>query len=147
MFCSNCACELPTIAKFCVRCGSRVEGQKSPPPLQVAIPPTVQPSAAAYARCSTCGGQNAGDYSFCTSCGAQLGPASSPSLVGVTPLEASVGPRTQVAQSSTFPVPLGDAAGVNISKSFDPPRVPPRHICEGKPLGSSPRLNFASPLC
>jgi Protein of unknown function (DUF2569) len=25
MFCPNCACELPAVAKFCVRCGSRVE--------------------------------------------------------------------------------------------------------------------------
>ena len=25
MFCSNCACELPAIAKFCVKCGSRID--------------------------------------------------------------------------------------------------------------------------
>jgi hypothetical protein len=29
MFCPNCACELPAVAKFCVRCGSRQESSSA----------------------------------------------------------------------------------------------------------------------
>lgn len=31
MYCPNCACELPAVAKFCVRCGSRIELSRDNP--------------------------------------------------------------------------------------------------------------------
>src|SRR5580658_9273162 len=72
MFCSNCACELPTIAKFCVRCGTRVESSISPAPAQVVTPPASELVEDKSARCEKCGGHNPSDYSFCRACGTSL---------------------------------------------------------------------------
>lgn len=40
MYCSNCACELPAVAKFCVRCGSRIELLREPQVSQAEIMPS-----------------------------------------------------------------------------------------------------------
>jgi|SRR5271155_2464363 len=133
MFCSHCACELPAIAKFCVRCGSRVEGPQSPAPSRIVTSQTNQYSAGAEATCSTCGSHNPSDYAFCTSCGAPLGPATSRSIDSPTPPEVSsrIGNsstpqvvQTETAQPSTLPV--DDAADVNWKRatSLDSRRVP-----------------------
>ena len=94
MFCVNCACELPAVAKFCVRCGSIVEPSTSSTLTRVAAPPMGKPVEAASAWCSKCGGQNPSDYSFCTSCGASLRAIGSPLFVSntVTAFSANVPP-------------------------------------------------------
>ena len=56
MFCHNCACELPTVAKFCVRCGSRVEG-----------PATAH--ATLGSSCVNCGKPYDPSHEFCNYCG------------------------------------------------------------------------------
>lgn len=56
MFCNNCSCELPTVAKFCVRCGSRVETQG-------AI------NARPGSFCVNCGKPYSPSYKFCNYCG------------------------------------------------------------------------------
>jgi hypothetical protein len=74
MFCANCACELPAIAKFCVRCGSRVETSIK----AVQLPPVTSQTSGVIseriAHCSKCGAQNPGDFLFCTFCGTSLAP-------------------------------------------------------------------------
>jgi hypothetical protein len=78
MFCSNCACELPIIAKFCVRCGARVETSISTAPAHVVPPVSAELVGDMSARCAKCGGHNPSDYSYCRSCGSSLmGPAAS----------------------------------------------------------------------
>lgn len=77
MFCANCACELPAIAKFCVRCGSRVG--RNATALHAA--PARQISEVVndtIAHCSKCGAQNPGDFLFCASCGTSLAPIGRP---------------------------------------------------------------------
>jgi len=98
MFCANCACELPAIARFCVRCGSRVGTTEA------SVLPPVAPQAheainIRIAHCPKCGAQNPGDFLFCTSCGSSLGPIS-------PPMEeqqgANEGARSQPADSLTI---------------------------------------------
>jgi len=76
MFCANCACELPAIAKFCVRCGSMI-GRSTILLLTTAVPPPAGQSG----LCLKCGGRNPTDYCFCTTCGAPLSPVGSPVFV------------------------------------------------------------------
>ncbi len=50
MFCPNCACELPAVAKYCVRCGARIETvllspSVPPPPAVVPLAQAVQATA------------------------------------------------------------------------------------------------------
>ncbi len=84
MFCANCACELPAVAKFCVRCGATVEPSTSSILARVATPPVGQPVKTTSVRCLKCGAQNPSDYSFCTVCGASLTPVGSPVFVSNT---------------------------------------------------------------
>jgi double zinc ribbon protein len=84
MFCANCACELPAVAKFCVRCGSTIGSSTNSIATRVAAPPVGQSVEATSVRCLECGGQNPGNYSFCTTCGVSLRPISSPVFVSST---------------------------------------------------------------
>ena len=61
MFCRNCACELPAVAKFCIRCGSLV-----------ATPTSV--SATQRLFCVNCGEPYDPSYKFCNYCGHPLPP-------------------------------------------------------------------------
>jgi Double zinc ribbon len=56
MFCQNCACELPAVARFCVKCGSRVHWPTS-------IARTSQPA------CVNCGRLLDRSDHFCNHCG------------------------------------------------------------------------------
>jgi hypothetical protein len=127
MFCASCACELPAIAKFCVRCGSRVE--HSVAPVQQPHPVIWQENAlkgSTPAKCLKCGYDNASEYSFCTACGEQLSQsASNTSRVTVgtsfSPIPASV------PQSSTSHVSdLGECSP--LSKAGDILVVPPHSV-------------------
>jgi hypothetical protein len=84
MFCANCACELPAVAKFCVRCGSTVGPSTGSALTPVAAPPVSEPVGTTSVRCSKCGSQNPSDYSFCTTCGTALRPTGSPVFVSST---------------------------------------------------------------
>ena len=107
MFCSNCACELPTTAKFCVRCGSTVDTLASSTLARVAAPSVDNPSPSAPMQCSKCSCQNPSDYSFCTACGASLRPIGSPVFMSSTltafstavPSEKNKEPTTEVQHS------------------------------------------------
>ena len=76
MYCPNCACELPTVAKFCVRCGAPtgfVEASSSArhlvsnPMGPVPVVRLERPGEQVY--CGKCGTKAIGDNLFCTSCG------------------------------------------------------------------------------
>ena len=79
MYCPNCACELPTVAKFCVRCGATtrfVEAVSSARPF-VSIPlgptPVITPKRLGdQVYCGKCGTKAIGGNLFCTSCGNPL---------------------------------------------------------------------------
>jgi hypothetical protein len=61
MFCANCSCELPAVAKFCVKCGSRVE-----------VPHTV--SRTLGPSCSNCAKPLDPSDKFCSYCGHKVIP-------------------------------------------------------------------------
>jgi hypothetical protein len=98
MFCSNCACEIPTTAKFCVRCGSTVDALASSTLARAVAPSVANPAPKASVQCSKCGGQNPSEYFFCTACGASLGPIGSPVFVSstVTAFDAVLPPSAPV---------------------------------------------------
>jgi hypothetical protein len=56
MFCSKCACELPSVAKFCVKCGTRTHS-----------PVTAGSLPGSF--CVNCGKQYDPSYKFCNFCG------------------------------------------------------------------------------
>lgn len=58
MFCPNCACELPAVAKFCVKCGSRV------------AVPTVRQASVSF--CTNCAKPLDPSDKFCSSCGQKV---------------------------------------------------------------------------
>jgi hypothetical protein len=93
MFCSNCACELPAIAKFCVRCGSRVH---SPP----ATPPTLPAHATLGPVCVNCGKPHDPSHQFCNNCGQPLSQG-----------------QTQTTQPP--PSPVADSEPAEITKFAD----------------------------
>jgi type IV pilus assembly protein PilA len=134
MFCANCACELPAVAKFCVRCGSTVESSTSATATRVATPPVGTSVEARSVRCLKCGEQNPSGYSFCTACGALLRPVGSPVFVsntvtafrGAVPAarneptasEVQRTPVTQQGQGETAtPSPLQTHVAANFKKT------------------------------
>ena len=61
MYCPNCASDLPSVAKFCVKCGFRVDmyaGQATSPPQRL--------------FCKDCGYPNESSGRFCSRCGRAL---------------------------------------------------------------------------
>jgi len=79
VYCPNCACELPTVAKFCVRCGAstgfREVASSARPPVSnpLAPVPVVRPERAGdQAYCGKCGTKAVGGNLFCTGCGNPL---------------------------------------------------------------------------
>jgi hypothetical protein len=157
MFCANCACELPAVAKFCVRCGSTVDPSTSSTPTRVATPPVGNAVGTASVRCPKCGGQNPSDYSFCTLCGAALRPIGSPVFVSSTATAFNNAASTtkhgqttteahQIAGSQR--VLANDAADLN-SKSLtylDSDGVPSR-LCAAGSILVVPRDSVLPPRC
>jgi hypothetical protein len=64
MFCPNCSCELPAVAKFCVKCGSRVEA-----------PPTASRALGSF--CINCAKPLDSSDKFCSYCGHEVIPPQS----------------------------------------------------------------------
>ena len=99
MFCANCACELPTIARFCVRCGSSQNAS------HLVRPEISEAPKARAVTCSKCGIENPSDYSFCTRCGEQLKTIGSPVFVSSTATGSiNVTPVTQQRVPDTVAV-------------------------------------------
>ncbi len=75
MYCPNCACELPAVARFCVRCGAPTGVS----PVAAAEPPISKPQPPAradgpehlrdHAYCGRCGARITGGNEFCRACG------------------------------------------------------------------------------
>lgn len=63
MFCPNCACELPAVAKFCVKCGVGIVTTAALPPL---------PPRALASSCIYCGKQLDPADKFCGQCGQEV---------------------------------------------------------------------------
>jgi hypothetical protein len=59
MFCRNCSCELPAVAKFCVKCGSRVETQVTAPRALISV-------------CVECAKPLDPSDKFCSHCGHEI---------------------------------------------------------------------------
>lgn len=59
MFCPNCACELPAVAKFCVKCGSRIKA-----------PPNVRLASVIF--CMNCAKPLELSDKFCSACGQKV---------------------------------------------------------------------------
>ncbi len=79
MYCPNCACELPAIAKFCVRCGATTGfvavGSGTQPYVSTPVGPgsSAGPERASdYAYCGRCGTKVIEGNQFCTACGNPL---------------------------------------------------------------------------
>jgi len=77
MFCPECACQLPVVARFCVRCGSRISVVASAPEDSApsVLQPQAQPERTSISApddsgfCRNCGARMEALHHFCTSCG------------------------------------------------------------------------------
>jgi len=101
MYCSSCACKLPAVARFCVRCGASTgfipvaptEGPRisNPKPPDQAVG-SDYPSEHAY--CERCGTKAVEGNRFCTTCGGPLRadnvPAQTPTLAHSIPSDTEV---------------------------------------------------------
>lgn len=126
MYCPSCACELPAVAKFCVRCGAltgfvgAATATKPPVSDTLELAPAGRPdNTSEDAYCGKCGTKTVGGNQFCTRCGNSLhvdGPLGSLSLPtnpsfeahesGFTPAQSGVHQN-----SETSPVEESIAAG------------------------------------
>jgi hypothetical protein len=82
MFCNKCGCTLPAVAKFCAKCGSRVETSTAPP------------SSGSF--CVDCGRQCDPAYKFCNFCGHPL-----PGVQNQSETKETVGPVGGPAMPTT----------------------------------------------
>jgi Double zinc ribbon len=107
MFCPSCACELPAVAKFCVRCGAptgfgAVFPMEVPPVLNSpGLGHEVEPEpASGPTYCGSCGARAVAGNQFCAACGAPIHPAD-------VPIGASVHVRSipGMAGGTDFPKP------------------------------------------
>lgn len=79
MYCPNCACELPAVARFCVRCGAPTGFAPVAPAVESIVPgaeglgPAVGPDlAGALAYCGRCGTRINQGNQLCNACGKPL---------------------------------------------------------------------------
>ena len=107
MFCPKCACELPAVAKFCVKCGTRTQSQ-------------VAADSSLGSFCVNCGKRYDRSFKFCNFCGhplphpeTQTAPSEIPEAASETPAQpqppAEVGPLNSptppVASAKTTSAP------------------------------------------
>lgn len=100
MFCSTCGCDLPAVARFCVKCGSRVG---SAPPS-----PQAPPLSTGKLYCVSCGHAYESSHRFCNFCGHALGaraisdaPVESPTIEQPPTLLASAEETVNQPREST----------------------------------------------
>jgi hypothetical protein len=104
MFCSKCGCQLPSIARFCSRCGSGTEVDN--------ILPSVQASSSRppeHSICLTCGHQYEPWHEHCIFCGQPIAP---PALKTAEPRSTGSGAAAQRAPEVLlkYPAAASDAA-------------------------------------
>lgn len=93
MYCPVCGCELPAIARFCVRCGSRTA------PGSLASPSTSSATAGTL-FCVSCGHPYESSHRFCNGCGRTISSAfisSASEAVPVLPISTEAGSSTATA--------------------------------------------------
>jgi hypothetical protein len=128
MFCATCACELPAIARFCVRCGSRVESPQNATHTQPLRTEIREAPEVSCTTCSKCGFENPRDYSFCIKCGEQLKTLGYPVFVSSTAIGSSisVSPVTREPAVEVVAAPIATASIANpttTTKEFTAPTV------------------------
>lgn len=114
MFCATCGCQLPEIAKFCVRCGSQMSRSGAGLPAQAATPQmsAAQDSDVVRPRgsfCVNCGKAYVQSYKFCNYCGYQL-PFVRPEDKAASPGPAHVDiSSTREESTAVVPAPVDTA--------------------------------------
>lgn len=107
MFCHSCSCELPAIAKFCVRCGA------------LAGPaPGLSPTQGLF--CVNCGKPYEPSHRFCNYCGSLLLPR--PNHIGGNPVDRI--PPSEPAVEA-LPVEAGSQIVLNVPQVNPPPEPAP----------------------
>jgi hypothetical protein len=96
MFCSKCACELPTVAKFCVRCGTRTHS-------------LVAADSLPGSFCVNCGKRYDPSYKFCNFCGHPL------------PHPETQNQRSDTAETVNEPLPQPSAGSALPISPMPPP--------------------------
>ena len=124
MYCPNCSCALPAIAKFCVRCGAPTGFVAVGPDTQPYVSTPVGPGPGAgpdragdYAHCGRCGTKVIVGNQFCTACG---NPLRVDAALVPTPLHApSVPESTRMtdfskhgSSASQAPASIGQAGAI-----------------------------------
>ena len=132
MYCPSCACELPAIAKFCVRCGA-LTGFVAATATRPYDADTLEPASVlrpdhtgGHAYCGKCGTKAVEGNQFCTRCGNSLHEDDAPgstSPVANSPFEAhefDFAPTQSagVRESSETAPTEGTIAAANVSTSF-----------------------------
>jgi hypothetical protein len=87
VFCPNCACELPAIAKFCVRCGAKTgfatigtgTQHRGLAPVEATAIGTLELEGV-QAYCGKCGARAVEGNHFCRACGSPLHAGNAPDL-------------------------------------------------------------------
>src|SRR5262250_282110 len=93
MFCPTCGCELPAIARFCVKCGSRTAPE-------AATTPSTFSAATGTFFCVGCGHTYESSHRFCNACGRATSTTSiSPPPIENVPVLATL---TEVASSTAI---------------------------------------------
>ena len=118
MYCPNCSCELPAIAKFCVRCGAptgflAVGSGTQPYVSTPAVPaPVGRPDRAGdHAYCGRCGAKVIEGNHFCSTCGNPL-----PAETAVVPFPFSIPEKAGTADSSSKHVSTASQATTSIGQ-------------------------------
>jgi hypothetical protein len=134
VYCPSCACELPAVAKFCVRCGTLTGFVATTTATRPYVSDTVgsapfgtpdHTGEAAY--CGKCGTKAVGGNQFCTRCGNSLNTddaPGSPSPFTYSPFEARESGFTP-AQSDVHQSSETSPVEKNIGATNVPPRTPP----------------------
>lgn len=105
MYCPNCACELPAIAKFCVRCGAKTGFAAAGFGAQPGSPTPVSESNAGgdHAYCGRCGAKSLPGNQFCTKCGNALPANNAPEQTALS--AQSIAGDDGMAVSPKWPAP------------------------------------------
>lgn len=108
MYCPNCACELPAIAQFCVRCGAKTGFGPAGSGTHPSFPPPVskQNAGGDQTYCGRCGAKAIQGNQFCTKCGIAL--------------PANNAPEHTASSAQSIPADLRMAVSPNVAQIEEP---------------------------